>query len=76
MDRGLNKLWELKIETEFIKPFYHEHLWNDLLIPTCLGIIHGGLLTKNVNFNFIFLTWRDSGLVGLVLLFLERVEFV
>lgn len=76
LDRGLSKLWELKVENDFIKFFfYHEYSWNDLLAPTCLGIIYGGPLTKNVNFIYYSGLERE-GLVGLVLLFFERVELV
>lgn len=75
LDRGLSELWELKIENYFVEFFYHKYSWNDLLSPTCLGIIYGRPLTENVRFIYYSGLERE-GLVGLVLLFFERVEFV
>lgn len=75
LGRGLNKREELKIENYFIKTFYHEYPWMTCLAPLHLGIIYGRPLTNNVTFVY-YSGLRREGLVGLVLLLCERVEFV
>lgn len=55
--------------------YYNIFLLGDLLAPTHLGITHLAI-NKNVNLHiFILLAWRESGLVGIVILILGRVKF-